>query len=84
MTGGVIHLEPLEFLEFCGSENKLHVTLDPNNTLVEMDELNNVAVIEGVTVTADNITSRDYCSGECCISSCSSVLGSMHNLYSSS
>ena len=76
-------MEPREYIVFCGSDNKLRVILDPNNGLAELDELNNEAVIEGVTVTADNITSRDYCSGECCLS-CSSVPGSVHNLYSAS
>ena len=40
-----------EFLSFCGTGNTLHLSLDPMNTLVELNEENNEAAIENIEVT---------------------------------
>ena len=63
-TGGPITLEPSEYVGFCGPDNKLRVTLDPDNAVTELDELNNEAVIEGVKVEADIDAAIDVCSSE--------------------
>ena len=45
-----MYLDRVEFWEFCGANNTLHVALDTLDQLDEIDETNNAATIHNIQV----------------------------------
>ena len=50
LVGGRLALAKEEWLEHCGSDWTLKIELDPDNELDEMNEYNNMASIDGLTL----------------------------------